>query len=269
MALITVEYNSDALKRKVELRAVVPELGNHEDNPHYNRSMNMLILLHGYTGAGSDWLLNSSVTELSDRYNLCVLMPSGENSFYLDGKATGRKFSTYIGKELPELAAGMFHLSRKREETYIAGFSMGGFGAIHAGLKYNHTFGRIAALSSALIVHEVAQMKPGTGNDIANYEYYELMFGNPAELINSENNPEELVRRLQTAGEPLPEMYLACGTEDFLLQQNRAFVEFLQERKVQHIYKETSGDHNFEFWNPQLCAAVEWMVKADLDTEVQ
>ncbi|GAB6091208.1 alpha/beta hydrolase [Spirochaeta dissipatitropha] len=263
MALATIDYYSDALRRKVDFRVIVPDPGDRGENPHYNRGMKTLILLHGYTGAGSDWLLNSTIVDIADRCNLCVLIPSGENSFYLDGKATGRKYSTYIGQELPEFAAGMFHLSRKREDMFIAGFSMGGFGAIHASLRFNQTFGKIAALSSALIVHEVAQMKPGSGNDIANYEYYELMFGKPAELISSENNPEELIRRLQTAGEMLPEMYLACGTEDFLLQQNRAFVNFLQEKKVPHVYEETSGDHNFEFWNPQLSMAIEWMLELE------
>lgn len=104
-------------------------------------------------------------------------------------------------------------------------------------------------------------MQPSSDNGVANYEYYRLMFGEPKELHSSENNPEELVRRLLAGKKSIPGIYMACGTEDFLLNANRNFHEFLQAQQVEHVYHESSGCHNFEFWNRYLEPAVKWLLE--------
>lgn len=121
---------------------------------------------------------------------LAVILPAGENSFYLDGEATGRKFATYVGKELVEYVQKTFHLPAKREDTFIGGLSMGGFGAVHTALAFPDTFEKAFSLSGALIVHNVEKMKPGFSDFVANYEYYRLMFGEPEKVADSDNNPE-------------------------------------------------------------------------------
>ena len=82
-------------------------------------------------------------------------MPSGENKFYVNNEYTCERFSDFIGEELVEVTRKMFHLSDKKEDTYIAGLSMGGYGAIVNGFKFNNTFGYVAGLSSALILDDV------------------------------------------------------------------------------------------------------------------
>ena len=120
-----------------------------------------------------------------------------------------------------------FGLARGPEDTCIAGLSMGGFGALHTGLAYPERFGKIGALSSALIIHDVARMKPGDGNDFANYAYYRDIFGDPELLEESDNNPETLLLKLKKSGRKIPDIYQCCGTEDFLLENNRAFHRFM------------------------------------------
>ncbi len=105
-------------------------------------------------------------------------------------------------------------------------------------------------------------MKPGQGNPVANYEYYRLMFGEPEKLLTSINNPEELIRRHQAAGERIPALFMACGTEDFLLENNRELRDFLQEKGVEHVYHESPGIHNWAFWNQYLEPAIQWMLEA-------
>lgn len=78
-------------------------------------------------------------------------MPSGENRFYLDDEKSGELYGEFIGKELVEFTRKLFPLSDKREDTFIAGLSMGGYGAIRNGLKYAENFGCVIGLSAALV----------------------------------------------------------------------------------------------------------------------
>lgn len=87
--------------------------------------------------------------------NLAVVMPAGENAFYVDQPSIGAMHGQFIGEELVEITRKMFPLSRKREDTFIGGLSMGGFGALRNGLKYHDTFGAVICLSGALHVLEI------------------------------------------------------------------------------------------------------------------
>ena len=198
--------------------------------------MRTLFLLHGYTGKAGNWVPE----DVAVRYNLAIVMPTAENSFYLNGAATGRAYQTMVGEELVGYVRKTFGLAKKREETFIAGLSMGGFGALHTGLAYPETFGKIAALSSALIVHEIARMKPGEDNGVANYEYYRECFGD-----------------LATAEER--DLVMACGTEDFLIENNRQLHAFLKQEEIPHVYLEGPGIHDMAFWSAYIVKAIEWM----------
>ena len=95
-----------------------------------------LYLLHGYTGNQVDWLYRSDIEKWAMQHGYAVIMPSGGNSFYLDNETTGERYGVFIGEELVEVTRKMFPLSHKREDTVIAGLSMGGYGAIRNGLRY-------------------------------------------------------------------------------------------------------------------------------------
>ena len=119
---------------------------------------------------------------------------------------------------------------------------------------------KIGAMSSALIVHEVAGMKPGMDNGVANYEYYRECFGDPDRVLESDNNPETLVDKLISQNKKIPEIYMCCGTEDFLLENNRELHRFLESRNVAHEYFESSGNHDMQFWNEYTEKIVKWML---------
>ncbi len=155
--------------------------------------------------------------------------------------------------------ADAIHLALTREDTFVAGVSMGGFGALHTGLTYPETFGKIVALSSALITHEVSGMREGEGNNVANYDYYSRCFGRPEQVLMSVNNPERLVEKLQENKLELPEIYMACGTEDFLLEENRQFHRSLTEHAVKHCYLESPGSHDMVFWREYFCKSAQWI----------
>ena len=256
MAYFHIDYFSNALRRTTSFEMLLPN-DYRTDLPEAGPrpSMRTLFLLHGYTGKAGNWVPE----ELAQRLQIAIVMPTAENSFYLNGPATGHAFQTMLGEELVEYVRRTFGLAQRPEDTGIAGLSMGGFGALHTGLAYPDTFGMIGALSSALIVHGIAGMKPGEDNGVANYEYYRGCFGDLDRLEESDNNPETLVVKLQAAGRALPKMYLCCGTEDFLIGENRAMHRFLEERGVPHEYREAPGEHNMAFWSEHIVKIVHWM----------
>ena len=256
MAYFRVEYYSNALRRETSFEVLIPnDPRDDAPAPAAGSPMKTLFLLHGYTGKAGNYVPE----ELPGQYNFAIVMPSGENSFYLNGLATGHAFQTMLGEELVDYVRKTFRLALRPEDTGIAGLSMGGFGALHTGLAYPDRFGKIGAMSSALIVHEVAGMKPGEGNAVANYEYYRECFGEPEQLLESDKNPETLIRRLKAAGEKIPDIDLCCGTEDFLIENNREMHRFLVEEGVAHEYHEAPGIHDMVFWKEHIRKIVKWM----------
>ena len=254
MAYYRIEYYSQALCRQASFEMLIP---NDPRDPKIEnkKPMSTLFLLHGYTGKAGNWVPEY----LTEKYNFAIVMPSGENGFYLDGLCTGHAFQTLVGVELVDYVRKTFNLARTPADTFIAGMSMGGFGALHTALAYPETFGKAAGLSSALIVHGIAHMQPGGGNSVANYAYYHECFGDLETVETRDCNPEVLAHKLKAAGKKLPELYLACGTEDFLIEPNRELHRFLEKEKIAHEYHESKGIHDMVFWSEYIVKAVDWM----------
>ena len=254
MAYYRIDYYSQALCRQASFEMLIPN-DPRDPKAENNKPMSTLFLLHGYTGKAGNWVPEY----LTEKYNFAIVMPSGENGFYLDGLCTGHAFQTLVGVELVDYVRKTFNLARTPADTFIAGMSMGGFGALHTALAYPEVFGKAAGLSSALIVHGIAHMKPGTGNGVANYEYYRECFGDLETVEERDTNPEVLIKRLKATSKPIPEIRMYCGTEDFLLEPNRQMHAFLESEQVPHFYKEAPGTHDMNFWSKAIAEAVEKM----------
>ena len=262
MAKLDVTTFSKLLSRPVHFVAVLCNdnaMGT-PDTPYYKRPTKNVYLLHGYSGCESDWYSNAPLTDLANKYNVNFFMPNGDNSFYLDNKATGFKYASYVGKEFIEYTRKTFNLSDKCEDTYIGGLSMGGFGALHTGFMFNDTFSKVIALSSALIQGMIKHLDPSMDNPMANYDYYAWTFGvkDGVDFDASENNPEYLVKKLKEEGKQIPDIYMACGTEDFLIEPNRQFKAFLDENKVPVTFVTGPGVHDFNFWRKYLEEGLKW-----------
>lgn len=234
-----------------------------QGNPYYKRKTKTLILLHGYTGDCTDWLYNSNALDFSMKYNLAIVMPSGGVDFYLDKQATGHKWCEFIGEDLINYLRNTFNLAKRKEDTFIGGLSMGGFGALHTGLMYPDRFSGIMALSSALIVYGLKDMKKDMpDNGMANYEYYVNAFGDLSKAEKSDHNPEVLYKRNNKNNIKNPKIYMACGTEDFLLQPNHKMRDFLIKQKANFKYEEGPGVHDWNFWTPHAYKGIEYLLNS-------
>lgn len=264
MANIQGTFFSPSISRSTTFQIVLPNDiagGPDPQNPHFKRPMKTLLLLHGYCGYCNDWLYHANICALAAKYNIAIVLPSGDNSFYLNAPASNMHYEDFLCKDLIDYLQKTFSLAKSPEDTYIGGLSMGGFGAIHSGLAHPETFSKMFGLSSAMIADEVCEMKPGTHNDMANYDYYATFFGNPKELRHSHNHPKYLVEERLAKGERIQPIFMACGSEDFLIEPNRDFKKFLEEKKVDFIYKESTGIHDWNFWNEYIEPAIKWCVE--------
>lgn len=262
MLQMTITMFSQSLQRHTDVFvSLPPDPPSEEDqkSPYYQRPLKTILMLHGYNGSGRGVMLTWNVQNFATKYNLAVVCASAENSFYLNQKGTGRAYGDFFGIELPSFLRKHLGLFLSREDTLIAGFSMGGFGSLHVGMSHSEQFGGIIAVSSAMLPYSVAQMKPGH-NDIADYDYYKQTFGEPGEVLQSTNNPEILLMNMKREGHSIPPIYMACGTEDMLFEHNQKFACFLREQKISFRFDTEPGLHNQEFAIPHLDTGIRYLL---------
>lgn len=256
MALIQVNFVSSALQRTVPLQVILPvdKLSPDGTLPS-EKKFKTLYLLHGFLGNYTDWVSGTRIQRWAEEQDLAVVMPSGDNAFYVDRPDTGNCYGQFIGQELVEITRRMFPLSRRREDTFIGGLSMGGFGAMRNGLKYHDTFGAIISFSGVL---ELLKVIPSSVSQRMDMEFEEGLFGDLEQAAVSDKNPIWLVKEL--AGTPnLPHIYIACGTEDHLLSHSRNFRDLLMEKGYCVTYEEGPGGHDWDFWDTYIKKALDWL----------
>ncbi len=260
MALIQVNFMSKTLMRTVPIQVILPvdKFFAEEGTKTEEKPFKTLYLLHGIFGNYTDWVSGTRIQRWADEKNLAVVMPSGDNAFYVDQPAFANMYGEFIGKELVEITRKMFPLSHKREDTFIGGLSMGGYGAMHNGLKYHETFGYIASLSGAMHLFDNVEER-----DRGPLAFTDNFFGDIKEAAKSDKNPRVQIRRMKEASVEFPKVFMACGTEDFLLEPNRSFRDFCLENGVDVTYTEGPGGHEWDFWDTYIRKVLDWLPLED------
>lgn len=235
-------------------KMVFPGMPVREDKPYKT-----LYLLHGVFGSCVDWVNGTRIQRFAEENDLVVVMPSGDNAFYVDQPKTNNNYGEFIGKELVELTRKMFPLSHKREDTFLGGLSMGGYGAIRNGLKYCDTYGYVVGLSSALIVEDAPKRTNDVPFFLESRDYAKACFGDLEQLLESDKNPKYLVKKLKEEGKEIPKFFLACGDKDSLLGVNEDFAGFLKEEGVEVTFEVGPGNHEWDFWDTYIKEAIKWL----------
>lgn len=253
MALIQMDFRSETLKRAVTVNVILPI-------EKFKAPYPTLYLLHGLTDNCNGWLSYTRIRLWAEESGLAVVMPSGENSFYMDiliKDGCLGDFGEYVGRELVEVTREAFPLSRKRENTFIAGLSMGGFGACRNALKYCETFGKAAILSGALHIYEYpVDWVETQGNIIGEVRN----FGNLKETRQSDRNPRYLIDVIKNDPDKrFPAFYIACGLQDVLLEANRSIAKALTDAGANVTYEEGEGIHDWDFWNTYIRHVLKWL----------
>lgn len=239
MAIVQVDFLSNALMRNVSFKAIIPvdKFDPSLEKPLESKPFKTLYLLHGVFGNDFDWLLETRVKALAEEKNLAVIMPSGENKFYLDNEKSGDRFSTFIGKELVEITRRMFPLSKRREDTFLGGLSMGGYGAFINGLKFNSVFGRLCIFSPALVLEKYKTVSDSSELLVDRRDFFESVFGPYDELQARGCDYYELL--YESSKDSLqPEVYLAVGQSDPLINEVRKLLSRIRASNLKVQYEE-------------------------------
>lgn len=258
MALIQVNYLSKALFRTVPVNVILPsdkisfETLDYQGIPEGGYPT--LFLLHGLLGNYTDWVSGTRVQRWAEDAGLAVVMPSGDNAFYIPGQAANSDYGAFVGEELPRVMRDMFPLSRRREDTFIAGLSMGGFGTLRNGMKYAETFSRLAAFSSGIHLFD------------PNFESLageETVFGDLAEAAKTDKSHyvvlEQLKARVAAGEVEAPKFWMGCGTEDSLMPANLKFRDMLIEAGFDVTWDEEPRGHDWDFWDSQIKKVIDWL----------
>ena len=264
---MVVNCFSEALKRNVTFHAVLPVDKRSFDGagPRDDRPMKTLYLLHGVYEDGSKWLNHTRVALWAQDWNLAVIMPSGENKFYCDNPASNDNFAQFVGDDLVKLTRRLFNLSHKREDTFVAGQSMGGYGALMAAFRYPEVFGYVGAFGSALILDNPPLDDRGSrmfsdggkGAPITRTRFYESVFG-PLKDLPREDDYWRMAEDCARKG-TMPSIFMSCGTSDALLEPNRKYRDFLQRLGTPLHYEEGEGGHDWVFWDKSLYHFLSWL----------
>ncbi|MCI8625298.1 MAG: acetylesterase [Lachnospiraceae bacterium] len=264
MALIEVNFISKALLRTVSFRAILPldkipldRKGTEAEKE--KKTFKTLYLLHGGYGNDTDYISGTRIQRWAEERNLAVIMPAGENHFYLDQEDTQEYYGQFVGKELVEFTRQLFPLSEKREDTFIAGLSMGGYGALVNGLKYADTFGAIGLFSAGVILEDILEETDFIRRVGWKRPFWERVFGPKEALRGSDRDYYALLRKLQEEKKEIPQIFIAIGTSDSLYKRNQEFKQFLEEQQVSFTYREDEGGHEWDFWDRYIKEFLEWL----------
>ena len=237
LAWFQVSFFSACLLRTVPVNVLLPDRMGRKAG----EKCRTLYLLNGFRGDHTDWLLNTDVNGWSRLYDCAIVMPGGENSAYMDHAVSGTCWGEYVGKELVDFTRKSFPLSSRREDTAVAGLSMGGYGALVTALRYPETFAYALPLSGGF-------MGPESIRDPASEARFRGMYGDPEAWGTSPGNPEYLAKKLVEAGGNLPKLFISCGYNDQLAESNRRYHDFLSSIGYPHVYEEGPGSHEWAFW---------------------
>ena len=257
LALLHVDFFSDTLGMCVEMDVILPEDARGAigiDGKYTGGGWKTLYLLHGMSDDHTIWQRRTSIERYASEKGIAVVMPSTQLGWYTD-MSVGPKWYTYIAEELPKICRSFFPgMSRRREDTFVAGLSMGGYGALKLGLRAGDTFSRAASLSGAVDVAEIARREA-----LAPGSYWEDIFGPAEDVPGSFNDLFHAADELKKSGKPLTKLYMWCGTEDFLIDSNRRMRDHLTALGYDLAYEESPGDHNWKYWDEKIQTVLNWL----------
>ena len=227
MALIRCNFFSEALELGTSMTVLLPQPGAAQigvDGQQSDDPPPVLYLLHGLTDDDTAWTRYTSIERYAAARGLAVVMPQVHRSFYAD-EALGMKFWTFLSEELPRIVERFFRISTRREDTFVAGLSMGGYGAMKWALRQPQRFAAAATLSGALDAAYIQEydMPPHMRALTRRVFADRVVKGTDADLLHL----------LATADKnTFPRLMLRCGTEDALVAQNERFVAACKARGI-------------------------------------
>ena len=252
MALITCDFFAETLQVGTSMTVVLPQptaeqIGVESAAPPAQHGFPLLYLLHGLSDDHTAWLRYTSIERYATARGLAVVMPAVHRSFYADEKH-GHAYWQFVSDELPRVVRSFFRVSERPADTFVAGLSMGGYGALKLGLSHPARFGAVASLSGVADVRAL-------GARLERAELVERVFGGG---FTATDDLFELLAA--TAPGSVPPLYIACGTEeDRLLAPNIRLADAARDRGVAVTTDFRPGVHEWGLWDDVIQDVITWL----------
>ncbi len=262
MAFIQCDFYSEVLGLSTSMNVILPENTDSQigmENNAMGDRYPVLYLLHGLSDDHTIWQRRTSIERYVAPLGLAVVMPAVHRSFYTDMEK-GYKYWTYISEEVPKIARQFFPISGQRGDNFVAGLSMGGYGALKLALRHPDRYAAAASLSGAV---DIAEAVEGVPEEDHLFEEFKLIFGSNGKLRNSENDLFYLLKKLKDNDVDLPRLFQCCGTEDFLYEDNIRFRDLCQQQGIELTYEEESAVHEWGYWDKKIQRVLEWLPLKD------
>ena len=259
MAIVNLDLYSYELAMNTQVAVLLPERRGVPHASRAGRPYPVVYLLHGHGQDHTSWLRLSRLESYLQNTDVIVVMPNGSRGCYVDGAATHR-YGTYLTEELPVALGNWFHFSSARSDTFIAGMSMGGYGALRAALAHPDRYAAAVGLSTAVRLDKMELKADSAEKGLAIPRLGEVprnffqVFGPDADYETSEYSLKALALRLNDSGAPAPRLLQLCGDDDPLLEQNQELAEFIRTDcpRLDHTFRVSPGMHNFDFWDAKI-----------------
>lgn len=252
MALLDIKLFSKTLQLCTAVTVILPE------EREAGRQWPTLWLLHGFSDDHTIWQRRTSIERYVSDMGLCVIMPAVDHSFYTD-MVRGNQYYSYVSAELPRIMEDMFPLSRRREDRFVAGLSMGGYGAFKLALNNPDRFCAAASLSGVLDLTAHYKSMSENKKNQEHLRLFEDIFGSMDALTNSTSDLRRLAE-LNAMRRNCPKLFMCCGTEDFLYDNNLRYLSLLQSLGLPVTYEEDPGyAHSWDYWDLKIQRVLRWM----------
>lgn len=207
------------------------------------RSYPVLYLLHGLWGSENDWLKLTNVAEQVKSLPLIVVMPQADDSWYVNAATRPEaKYEDYVFSDLVQEIESRYRAETTRDGRFVAGLSMGGYGALKEGLKRPQQFSVVGAFSATANAARRVRLDVKTPA---------IAFG----AADSETRKDNDVFTMMGKGDPksLPYFFVMTGSDDpIALEDSRDFLKLAQLMRVPYEYHELPARHEWPFWQRSL-----------------
>lgn len=247
MALINLEYYSETLGMNRNVKVIYPEAS--KVDALTETDIPVLYLLHGMSGNENSWLIRSGIERLVRHTNLAIVMPATELGFYVN-TTYGMNYFEATAHELPKVIHNFFpNLSNKREKNFIAGLSMGGYGAYRIGLG-TEQFSYVASLSGVLTFEGMQDRFD------ENAAFWGGLFGSWEQFKGS---PNEILTLAECFTGKRPKLYAWCGEQDELFPGNEFVASRLKKLGYDLTYETAPGTHEWYYWSQKIESILQWL----------
>lgn len=253
MALMRVNFFSHTLGKHHHFNLILPEQESHYELGVSPPLLPSVMILHGLSSDSDSYLRFTNVERYANEHNIAIILPDGDHSFYAN-MLYGHSYADHI-LEVWRYVHQVFPLSADRSDNFIAGHSMGGFGVIKTSFEHPELFSKSCFMSSATNIER-----------LLNYDWPDFKMRGIIGDVETTKNSGLDINKIVTDGikavgiSGLPELYMMCGTDDFIYPDNVKFKSFLESQNISFKYEEGPGDHDYAYWDNGILKAIKWMM---------